>query len=115
MRALRIILKILLFPITLILTLFVAVSGFIIEKCAMLLNIISGLLFLLAALGYVSFLAETFIPDTAFGSMIGMGGMLVPAVTMTVAGFIISPYGLPQLAAWLIDKLDDLNIAIKSI
>jgi hypothetical protein len=46
----------------------VAVSGFLIEKCTVLLNIVS-----------------------------------------------LSPYGLPTLVAWIVDKLDGLNGAIKSI
>ena len=48
----RIFFKILLFPVSLLLTIIVAISNFLIEKCAIILNIFSGLIFLgtLAAL-----------------------------------------------------------------
>ena len=45
MRALRIIAKILLFPVTLLQTITVVISMFIIERLAGLLNIASGILF----------------------------------------------------------------------
>ena len=105
----RIIFKILLFPISLILTIFVGVSGFLVEKCAVLLNIISGILFI----GFLASLAQYLFgwplgeARTSFG--------LMSTVIVGVAAFLLSPYGLPTLAAWIVGKLDDLNGAIKSI
>ena len=43
MKALRIIAKILLFPLSLMLTIFVAVSMFVVERFVGLLNILSGI------------------------------------------------------------------------
>jgi hypothetical protein len=109
MRILRILFKILLFPISLVLTVIVAFSSFIIVQCAAILNIISGLLFLGALLCYAQYF---------FGFPYGSAWEtheLVTAVTITVTAFIISPYGLPSLVMRAVDKLDDLNLAIKSI
>lgn len=37
------------------------------------------------------------------------------SVTAFVIAYLISPYGIPKFAEWLIDKLEDLNYAIQSI
>lgn len=109
MRVLRIFFKILLFPVSLVLTIFVAISSFLIERAAVLLNIVSGILFLAALAAY----AEYF-----FGwpfDRIGDAPTLQLAIFGTVFAFVLSPYGLPTFTLWLVDKLDDLNCAIKSI
>jgi integral membrane sensor domain MASE1 len=98
----RILLKILLFPISLILTVAVHVSAFLVGGFGAILNIISGLLFV--------------------GTLL-MGGLAIfndnftwqPAIVLGIAAFLISPYGLPKLAEWLVVKLDDLNDLIKAI
>lgn len=99
----RIIFKVLLFPISLILTLVVNISAFLVSGIGTLLNIISGLLFV--------------------GTVL-MGGLAIfksdiytwqPVIIVGLAAFIISPYGLPKLAEWLVIKLDDLNDLIKEI
>jgi hypothetical protein len=105
----RILFKILLFPISLALTITVALSNFIIVRCAVILNIISGLLFLGALICYTQYF---------FGFPYGKAGEtheLVTAITVTVMAFIISPYGLPTFSLWVVEKLEDLNLAIKSI
>lgn len=51
----RIFFKVLLFPISLALTIVVAISEFLIIKLAILLNIVSGLLFLGALLGFLQY------------------------------------------------------------
>ncbi|WP_019849291.1 CD1845 family protein [Desulfitobacterium sp. PCE1] len=43
------------------------------------------------------------------------GGPSGTALTTAAVAFLISPYGIPKLAEWFIDRLDDLNCAIKSI
>jgi len=109
MKALRVFFKILLFPLSLLLTIFVAVSMFLIEHFAVIFNIFSGIMFFGALAGYAQYL---------FGWPIGSAGntaTLQLAVFGTVFAFILSPYGLPMLAMWLIDKLEGLNCAIKSI
>ena len=105
----RIIFKILLFPISLLLTVFVTVSFFLVERCAAILNIFSGIMFLAALAGYMQYF---------FGWPLGTAGnppTLQLAIFATVFAFILSPYGLPMLAVWLVDKLDNINCAIKSI
>ena len=109
MRPLRILLKILLLPITLVLSIIVAISMFAIERIAGLLNIFSGIIFLAALVGYSQYL---------FGWPFGIAGnvpTLQLAIFATVFAFILSPYGLPFVAMWLIGKLNDLNCVIKSI
>ena len=109
MKALRILAKILLFPLSLLLTIFVSVSMFAVERLAGLLNVLSGIVFIAALAGYSQYL---------FGWPMGTTGeasALQLAIIATVFAFILSPYGLPTLAAWLIGKLGNLNGAIKSI
>lgn len=105
----RIFFKVLLFPVSLVLTIFVAVSVFLIERIAILLNIISGILFLASLAAY----AEYF-----FGwpfDRIGDTPTLQLAIFATVFAFLLSPYGLPTATFWLVGKLDNLNDTIKSI
>ena len=105
----RILIKILLFPFSLLLTIFVAVSMFVIERFAGILNILSAIMFIAAVAGYAQYL---------FGWPVGAAGN-APTLQLAVIGmvfaFVLSPYGLPTLAAWLLGKLDNLNGAIKSI
>ena len=109
MTALRVIFKVLLFPLSLLLTIFVAVSMFLIERFAVLLNIFSRIMFLATLAGYAQYL---------FGWPIGDAGntfTLQLAIFGTVFAFMLSPYGLPLLAMRLIDMLDGLNCVIKSL
>jgi len=109
MKALKILLKVLLFPVSLILTIFVAVSMFLVERLAGLLHIISGIVFLAALAGFSQYL---------FGWPFGTAGdapTLQLVVFATALAFMLSPYGLPMLAMWLLGKLDNLKCAIKSI
>ena len=93
----RILLKIILFPISLVLTIFVAVCRFVSGFSGALLAVISFILFVLAVLTLI------LLKD------------IKGAITAAVFSFLISPYGVPMFAEWLIDRLDDLNYAIKSI
>ena len=93
----RLIFKILLFPVTLALTIIVLVCRFLCDFSTIVLSIISGLIFLLG-LGTMILLKE---PADGFGILI--------------LAYVISPYGLPLLASWLVERLDDLNCLIKSI
>ena len=102
-------LKIILFPVSLILTIIVAISSFLIEKCAFILNIASGLIFLGALAAWLQYL---------FGWPYGQAGTsfaLSSAIVGIILSFLLSPFGLPTLAAWIVSKLDILNDLIKSI
>ena len=105
----RILIKILLFPFSLLLTIFVAVSMFVIERFAVILNILSAIMFIAAVAGFTQYLFGW--PVRAAGN----AATLQLAVIGTVFAFILSPYGLPTLVAWVLGKLDNLNGAIKSI
>ena len=105
----RVLFKILLFPVSLILTVFVGISGFIIKKCAVLLNVISVVLFLAALLGLIQYLA-----GWPFGGG-GNGSTIQAAIIAGAFAFLLSPAGLPKLTLWAIGKLDTLKTAIRSI
>ena len=92
----RIIIKILLFPIVLALTLLVAFCRFFCLFSGMVLGIVAFLLFLL---GIVVLFA---------GRVDGFIGFLVLA-------WLVSPYGLPLAAAWLTERVADFNHMLKSI
>ena len=81
----RIFFKILLFPISLILTITVAVCGFLIHRLALLLNIVSGILFLATLLGLLQYLA-----GWPFGGG-GNGSVLQSTVIAGVCAFLLSP------------------------
>ena len=93
----RILFKIILFPITLVLSIVVGVCRFVCGFSGAVLGVISTLLLTLALLTLI-LLKE-------------LGG----ALTTAIIAFVVSPYGIPKLAEWLIDRLEDLNFAIKSI
>ena len=92
----RIIIKILLFPIVLALTLLVAFCRFFCLFSGMVLGIVAFLLFLL---GIVVWFA---------GRVDGFIGFLVLA-------WLVSPYGLPLAASWLTERVADFNHMLKSI
>ena len=92
----RIIIKILLFPIVLALSLLVAFCRFFCLFSGMVLGIVAFLLFLL---GIVVLFA---------GRVDGFIGFLVLA-------WLVSPYGLPLAASWLTERVADFNHMLKSI
>jgi len=93
----RILFKIVLFPITLVLSIVVGVCRLVCGFSGAVLGVISTLLLTLALLTLV-LLKEP-------------GG----ALTTAIIAFVVSPYGIPKLAEWLVDRLEDLNDAVKSI
>ena len=93
----RLLLKVLLSPITLALSVLIAFGRFIAELSGAILAIAAVVVFAIA-LGTLILLKDP-------------AGALVTGVI----AFVISPYGFPKLAEWLIDRLDDLNYAIRSI
>ena len=93
----RILLKILIFPITLILTVLILFFDFICLLSTAVLSILSFVVSMIA-LGTIFILRET------------SEGMKI-----IVLAYLISPYGIPMFAAWLIAKMDGLNDLLKSI
>ena len=99
----RILIKILLYPISLILTIVVSVSAFLFGSIGGVLKIISGLLFTAGIImcGFAIFKSDIYSWETP--------------IILAVVSFIISPYGLPKFATWLVGKLDNLNDFIREI
>ncbi len=93
----RILLKILLFPITLILSALILFSDFICLFSTAVLSILSFVVFM-TALGTIFLLRET-----------------SEGIRIIVLAYLISPYGIPMFASWLIAKIEGLNDMLKSI
>lgn len=93
----RIVLKILLFPATLALSIIIVLFRFLCDFSGALLTIVSLVIFTLALLTLI------LLRDPA------------GALTAAIAAFLISPYGIPAAASWLLNRLNDLNYAIKSL
>lgn len=92
----RIILKIIAAPFVLALTLTVAVLSFLLSLSA---GVLSVLAFFLGGAGVL---------------MLAIQGDMFNGIALLVMGFAISPFGLPALAGWLLDRLDDLNYTLRS-
>ena len=92
----RIILKIIAAPAGLALTLIVAVLNFSVSLASWVLGILS---LVLAVCG----LFELFIQSNPQWGITGL-----------VLAFLLSPFGLPAAAEWLVCKLDDLNYLLKT-
>jgi len=90
----KLVLKILALPL-------IAVITFTVLFCTFLLSY-SGLFFGIAS--FIVFL---------LGSGVLLMGNMWAGILILVATFLVSPLGLPLLAEWLVDRLDDLNSAVK--
>ena len=93
----RVLIKILLFPITLILTILILFFDFVCLFSTAVLSILSFVVFMIA-LGTIFILKET-----------------SEGIRIIVLAYLISPYGIPMFAAWLIAKIEGLNDMLKSI
>lgn len=93
----RILAKILLFPVVLVLTILVAVCRFISAFSGVVLGIFSFIVFLIAP-GTIFILH-----DVRYG------------ITALIMAYAISPFGIPLFVSWLVDRLDDLKYTVKSI
>lgn len=93
----RILLKILLSPVTLVLTVLVLFCQFV---CLIGTTLLSILAFLIAvvALGILLF-----------------SGQPAEGLKYLIIAFCISPYGIPMLTAWLLSKAEALNELLKSV
>ena len=89
-------LKIILLPLRLALGVIIGICRFFCICSAAVLSVLSGVLFLLS-------LIALFVGHTQVG-ILGL-----------IGAFLISPFGLPKIASWLIDRMDDLRITITTI
>ena len=90
----KIVLKILAMPVMLLLTLAVAFCTFILMMTGIVTWIVSGLVFAGAVI--------------LFFSHQPAGG-----IAFLVIAFLVSPYGLPALAAWIVGKLDGAKYSLR--
>lgn len=93
----RLILKILLFPVVLVLTIFIAICRFLCTFSTVLLSIIAFLIFAFAVATMI------FLHDVPNG------------LKVLVLAWLLSPYGIPLFASWLVEKVDVLNGRIRAI
>lgn len=91
----RILFKIFAAPIVAALTLAVAVLTFLHGIAGFFLDVLCGLIVLCALFSLIV------QGNTALG------------IRELLAAFCLSPVGLPAIAEWLIDKLDDLNYSLR--
>ena len=92
----RLILKIILFPISLILSILKYILLFVLNVGTWILNIISGLIAIGAIASFIN-------GETELG------------IIAVVLALLFSPYGLPYIASKLILGIESLNLKIKSI
>lgn len=104
---LKVLLLIALAPVVVALTIVVGVCRFIVLLAGMILGAISKIIGGLGVLGVVAMLV---LNHGHFDHT-----MIVPVVCVFVLAFAISPFGLPLLAGFLVELLDLLNGAIKSL
>jgi len=91
----RIILKILAAPFVVVLTVSWALLIFVFCWAETLLQYVSGIAGLIALVLFIM-------------------GQTTGGIVFAVIAFLISPVGLPAIAKWLIDRLDDMNDALKN-
>jgi len=87
--------KILAAPFVVVLTVSWAVMVFVFCWAQAVLNFASGLVALLAIILFVT-------------------GQTTGGIVFAVVAFLISPVGIPAIAEWLIDRLSDMNSALKN-
>ena len=92
----RILLKVLLFPVVLVLTVLVAFCRFICLFSGMILGILAVLLFLI-------------------GLLVLFAGRVDGFIGFMILAWLVSPYGLPMAASWLTERVADFNRMLKSI
>ena len=89
-----IVLKIFAAPFVVALTLLVAIVSFLYCVASALCHIGCVVLTLLALVLFI-------------------GGQTLGGIVFLVLAFLISPYGIPAIAEWLVDKLHNLNFALR--
>ncbi|MGN1027897.1 MAG: CD1845 family protein [Faecousia sp.] len=91
----KILLKILLAPVTMLVSLFIWLCAGLISCSAFVFKIASALLSILAVAVMITYSVKN-------------GAILL------VLAFLISPMGLPMLAVWILGKLQGVNAAMKN-
>lgn len=89
-------LKILLLSLRLVLGIAIGVCRFFCICSTAVLSVMSSILFLLS-------LIALFI------------GHMQTGVLGLIGAFLISPFGIPKIASWLIDRMDDLRVAVTAM
>ena len=102
----RIILKIILFPITLALSIIVLLLNFLITYGGALTNILAGLFFMMGV---------AFVGARIFGWTNAGTSPWSVVLTPFVVAFLLSPFGLMGLVTLIADGLDSFNGLLKSI
>ena len=90
----RLFFKILSLPFILITWILYGVCKLIVLASGMILGIVSGLTLVAAVVLFFK-------------------AGVIPSVAVLVIAFLISPYGIPKLAAWLTGKLGGLSYALR--
>ena len=90
----RLFFKILLLPFILITWILYGVCKLIVLASGMIFGIVSGIALVAAVVLFFK-------------------AGVIPGVALLVIAFLISPYGIPKLAAWLTGKLGGLNYALR--
>ncbi len=93
----KVLLKILLFPVTLILNILLGMSKFVLFFGSFFLNILAFFFFLGAIISLFS------------GDLISIG---LPLLFM---GYLLSPWGLASVGIWLIAKVEGFNNWLKTV
>lgn len=101
----RILFKIILFPLTLVLSLLVLILNFAVDYGGWLTNILAGLFFLIGIAITIGKLSGKPMLATSWGTC------LIPFVF----AFLLSPYGLMGLVAAIATGLDTFNSILKDI
>ena len=91
----RILFKIFAAPSVVILTISWAMLVFLFAWAELILEYVSGATMLIAIALFVT-------------------GQTTGGIVLAVVAFLLSPIGLPLIASWLIDKVADLNNALKN-
>ena len=90
----RFILKLIAAPVALALTIVTAFFSFLVSMSNVIFGIASGLAFLAAVIMFVA-------------------GQTTGGIVFLAVGFLVSPYGIPALARWLVKLLDSLRCVLK--
>jgi hypothetical protein len=68
-------------------------------------------MFLLACSGLFFGIASFIV--FLLGAGVLLMGNVWAGILILAAAFLVSPFGIPMLAEWLVDRLDDLNSTVK--
>ena len=96
MTALKLILKIVIAPVILRLTLAIWICVGLVYVSGLVLGLLSTVIALLGVAVLV-----TYSPQNG--------------LILLVIAFLISPFGLPKLAFWMLDKVQDLKFAVQNV